>query len=121
MAKTTKNIIAGNLKAGGAKNKTKLAKTPVKKAGKAKTKLATKLLAKNLKAGSGNKKSRRYKSKQHERTSRKEEDTGHNIKRKSKKHQVKARSKKAARHNKYGKSSTNTHTNTEHQSTEDSN
>ena len=120
MAKTAKNIIAASLRAGAAaKNSTKLGKTAVNKsknARKAKT-----VLAKNLKAGSGNKKSRRYKSKQHERTSRKEEDTGHNIKRKSKKHQVKARSKKAARHNKYGKSSTNTHTNTEHQSTEDSN
>ena len=42
---------------------------------------------------SGNKKSRRFKNKQHERINRKETDKGHKIKRKSKKHQEKSRYK----------------------------
>ena len=117
MAKTAQNIIATSLKAdAAAKNSPKLAKTAVNKSKNARR--AKTVLAKNLKAGSGNKKSRRYKSKQHERTSRKEEDTGHNIKRKSKKHQVKARSKDANRFKRYGKSSTNTHTSKSHKSSE---
>ena len=68
--------------------------------------------------GAATKKTRRYKSKLHERSSRKEEDKGHNIKRKSKKHQVKARSKDANRFKRHGKSSTNTHTSKSHKSSE---
>ena len=69
-------------------------------------------------SGAATKKTRRYKSKLHERSSRKEEDKGHNIKRKSKKHQVKARSKNANRFKRHGKSSTNTHTSKSHKSSE---
>ena len=73
---------------------------------------------KSVSGAATNKSTKRYKSKLHERSSRKEEDKGHNIKRKSKKHQVKARSKDANRFKRYGKSSTNTHTSKSHKSSE---